>query len=43
MDQPGFMRIKEEFQIFFKKIEQIAMESKDEQVYQLNFDLFKWI
>jgi uncharacterized protein (TIGR02147 family) len=43
MDYKGFERAKDEFQTFLKKIENIASTSKDEQVYQLNFDLFRWL
>lgn len=47
LDAKGFEMIQEEFQNFLKKVESIAGRSKNPQdhqnVYSLNFDLFKWI
>lgn len=42
-DKEAFHKIKEAFGNFLKEVEQIAGASKDENVYQLNFDLFKWL
>lgn len=42
-DDHGFNQIKEEFQKFIKSVEGIAIKSKPNGVYQLNFDLFKWL
>lgn len=47
LNQKGFEAIQDEFQIFLKKVESIAAQSKRPQdhqnVYGLNFDLFKWL
>lgn len=47
LDAKGFQLIQDEFQTFLKKLEGIAGRSKNPQdhqnVYSLNFDLFKWI
>ena len=43
MDEPGFRKLKEEFQVFLKKAEKIATQSTNQEVYQLNFDLFRWV
>jgi len=43
MDQPGFDDLKKEFQVFLKKAEEISRKSRHSEVYQLNFDLFRWI
>jgi uncharacterized protein (TIGR02147 family) len=42
-DENSYHEIKNEFQSFLKKIERIASESRDEHVYQLSFDLLKWL
>ncbi|MES2855005.1 MAG: DUF4423 domain-containing protein [Bdellovibrionota bacterium] len=43
MDEPSFGKVKDEFQTFLKRVEGIARESRDKNVYQLNFDLFRWL
>jgi len=43
MDEPGFKKVKDEFQVFLKRIEKIATQSESQQVYQLSFDLFRWV
>lgn len=43
MDEHGFEGIKEEFQAFLKRVEQISSKCRDEHLYQLSFDLFRWI
>jgi uncharacterized protein (TIGR02147 family) len=42
-DEHSFELMKDAFQRFLKEAEAIAKKSKDEGVYQLNFDLFKWL
>ncbi|MBK7961200.1 MAG: DUF4423 domain-containing protein [Bdellovibrionales bacterium] len=42
-DENSFLKIKSEFQSFLKKVERIASESRDEHVYQVSFDLLKWL
>ena len=39
----GFEEIKSEFQGFLKKVEAITRRHRHEGVYQLCFDLFKWL
>jgi len=43
MDEHGFKKLKEEFQLFLKKAEKISLQSQNQEVYQLNFDLFQWV
>ncbi len=43
MDTQGFDSLKKEFQVFLKKAEEISIKSRHTEVYQLNFDLFKWL
>lgn len=43
MDPSGFEDLKKEFQVFLKKAEEISRKSRHSEVYQLNFDLFRWI
>jgi uncharacterized protein (TIGR02147 family) len=43
MDEPSFKKIRDEFQEFLKSVEKIASKAKNESVYQLSFDLFKWL
>lgn len=43
MNAEGFEKLKKEFQIFLKKAEQVSKESRHTEVYQLSFDLFKWL
>ncbi len=43
MDEPGFKKLKAEFQFFLKNAEKIAAQSTNQEVYQLNFDLFRWV
>lgn len=35
-------QIREEFRIFISKVEQIATKSKPKNLFQLNFEMFKW-
>lgn len=42
-DELSFGLVKDEFQKFIKSVEGIAVKSKPTGVYQLNFDLFKWL
>lgn len=43
MDEPSFTKVREEFQGFLKRVEEIATKSKPKAVYQISFDLFKWL
>lgn len=43
MDESSYGKVREEFKNFLKRVEKIAGESKPEGVYQLSFDLFKWM
>lgn len=43
MDRQSFDDLKKEFQIFLKKAEDISRKARHTEVYQLNFDLFRWI
>ncbi|MGZ3745533.1 MAG: DUF4423 domain-containing protein [Pseudobdellovibrionaceae bacterium] len=43
MDEPSFDELKREFQIFLKKAEELSRRARHTEVYQLNFDLFRWI
>ncbi|WP_413290021.1 TIGR02147 family protein [Bdellovibrio sp. HCB337] len=43
MDANGFDDLKKEFQVFLKKAEEISRKSRHSEVYQLNFDLFRWV
>lgn len=38
-----FEKIKTEFQSFTKKVEKIVKDSTEQGVYQINFDLFRWL
>ncbi|MBC7397360.1 MAG: DUF4423 domain-containing protein [Bdellovibrionales bacterium] len=42
MDESSFDRIQQEFRSFLKNVETIARKSRAVQVYQMNFDLFRW-
>lgn len=42
MDDKGFQQAKEAFGEFIKKVQTIAQNSKDDKLYQLNFDLLEW-
>jgi hypothetical protein len=42
MDDEGFQQAKTLFNEFISNIQQLAFKSKNEHVYQLNFDLLKW-
>ncbi|MBT4793121.1 MAG: DUF4423 domain-containing protein [Halobacteriovoraceae bacterium] len=42
-DKRSFEKIKDAFQSFLKEAEEIDKKAKNEGVYQLNFDLFKWL
>lgn len=43
LDAEAFEKTKQEFQLFIKKVENISKTSRHNEVYQMNFDLFKWI
>lgn len=43
LDEASFTLLRSEFQGFLKKAERIARETRDEHVYQMSFDLFKWL
>jgi uncharacterized protein (TIGR02147 family) len=43
LDEPSYEKIRDEFKSFLKTVEKIARSSKTEHVYQLCFDLFKWL
>ncbi len=43
MDQAGFEELKKEFQVFLKKAEHISKRARHKEVYQLCFDMFRWI
>ena len=43
MDEVGFNRVRDEFKSFIGKIQQISFEGKHSHVYQLGFDLLKWL
>jgi hypothetical protein len=43
MDEASFMRMREEFQQFLSRAEAIAAQAKSENVYQMSFDLFRWL
>lgn len=38
-----FDKVKGEFQTFIQKVEKIVQNSNAQSVYQINFDLFKWL
>ena len=42
-DEPTFEKIKTEFQAFLGKVEKLAGQSKDKGMYQMSFDLFRWL
>lgn len=42
-DSDGFEALKKEFQSFLKKAESLSKISRHTEVYQMNFDLFKWL
>ncbi|HPI39933.1 MAG TPA: TIGR02147 family protein [Pseudobdellovibrionaceae bacterium] len=42
LDPIGFEKIKSEYKKFLKRVEVISEEARDNEVYQLNFDFFKW-
>ena len=43
MDTQGFEKLKIEFKTFLKSAEAISKSSQHSEVYQMNFDLFKWL
>jgi hypothetical protein len=43
MDQASFVKVREEFQSFLKRVEKIAQGARNEHVFQMSFDLFKWL
>lgn len=43
MDSQGFEDVKREYAAFMKKVEAIAERSRHESVYQIGFDLFRWL
>jgi uncharacterized protein (TIGR02147 family) len=42
-DLKTFEKIKTRFQAFMKEAEQLIADAPSEQVFQINFDLFKWL
>jgi hypothetical protein len=42
-DASSFDRIRDRFQVFLKEIEQVVLRSQPQSVYQMNFDLFRWL
>ena len=42
MDEDSYVKVREEFKGFLKRVEKIAHEARNQHVYQLSFDLFKW-
>ncbi len=42
-DEPTFEKIKQEFQVFLSKVEKLAIQSKSKGMYQMGFDLFRWL
>jgi uncharacterized protein (TIGR02147 family) len=42
-DAEAFAKITDEFKDFLKRVEKIVEKSKDSQLFQLSFDLFKWL
>ncbi|MBI3543317.1 MAG: DUF4423 domain-containing protein [Deltaproteobacteria bacterium] len=42
-DEATFEKIKQEFQGFLGKVEKLAGQSKAKGMYQLSFDLFRWL
>lgn len=43
MDAASFAALKKEFQAFLKTAEEISKRSRHDEVYQLSFDLFRWL
>ncbi len=43
MDQQGFAEVQTHFDEFIRKVEKVTLKAKHKSVYQLSFDLFKWI
>ncbi len=43
MDQDGYDACLKEFSSFIEKIQKHASQARDEGVYQISFDLFKWL
>lgn len=43
MDETSYGKVREEFQKFLKSVEAIASRAKPHSVYQMSFDLFKWL
>lgn len=43
LDKKSFEAAKVEFQVFLKRLEEIAKKSKTEGTYQLSLDFFKWV
>lgn len=42
MDKAGMEEVKNEFQVFVEKVKKINQKSKEKELYQMSFDLFKW-
>ena len=43
MDEAAFSTARKEFQLFLQKMEKLSLASKHTGVYQLCFDLFRWL
>jgi hypothetical protein len=41
-DEETRIEIRRQFQVFLKRIEELARKAPEEEVYQINFDLFDW-
>lgn len=42
-DAPAFEKIKQEFNVFIGKVEEISRKSRAKKTYQLMFDFFDWV
>jgi uncharacterized protein (TIGR02147 family) len=42
MDENGFKEVSDEYQTFIKKVQKIAQKSRKTELFQINFDFFKW-
>jgi uncharacterized protein (TIGR02147 family) len=42
MDEEGFLKVKNLFKEFMKGVQGVAMKSKNENLFQMNFDLLRW-
>lgn len=43
LDEASYAKLRDEFRAFLKKAERIAENAREEGVYQMSFDLFKWM